>query len=507
MLCRDLKRAEANQLYMQVLQAGDTEAMRRLCKEDLFFLLTIALKRKDADDDWLYERCREVEAEPDGCLDLWSREHYKSTIITFALTVKDILNNPEETFGIFSHTRGISKDFLNQIKTEFEDNTFLQDLFPDVLYKEPRRYAKVWSLDKGITVKRKSNPREATVEAWGLVDGQPTGKHFGKLVFDDVVTLESVSTPEQIKKTTDSWALSLNLGKRGGAKRYIGTKYHYNDTYRTMVERGAAFPRIHPATHDGTVNGKAVFLTDEALVQKRKEMGSYVYACQMLQNPMEDSTMGFKEDWIRYYDHLRNHFGWNFYILVDPAGEKKKTNDYTVMSVIGLGPDRNYYLVDAIRDRLNLTERASKLFELHRKWRPVKVGYEKYGIQSDIEHVRYEQEQHNYRFEIMPLGGRMPKNDRIRKLVPVFETGRFWIPHRLLYRDNEGALRDFIKEFLGEEYNSFPVSTHDDMLDCMARILDPTLDAKFPELSDTIKESITYDKEVDKVQTDYDLFA
>lgn len=61
-------------------------------------------------------------------------------------------------------------------------------------------------------MRRKSNPKESTVEAWGLVDGQPTGKHFKLLIYDDVVTLESVTSPEMIAKVTNAWALSLNLG-------------------------------------------------------------------------------------------------------------------------------------------------------------------------------------------------------------------------------------------------------------------------------------------------------
>jgi hypothetical protein len=35
-------------------------------------------------------------------------------------------------------------------------------------------------------------------------------------------------------------------------------------------------------------------------------------------------------------------------------------------------------------------------------------------------------------------------------------------------------------EFIAEEYLAFPVSLHDDMLDCLARILDPELGASFP---------------------------
>jgi hypothetical protein len=56
-------------------------------------------------------------------------------------------------------------------------------------------------------------------EAHGLVDGQPTGAHFGLLVYDDVGTLESVSTPEQVEKSTNAWALSDNLGARNREER------------------------------------------------------------------------------------------------------------------------------------------------------------------------------------------------------------------------------------------------------------------------------------------------
>jgi hypothetical protein len=50
-------------------------------------------------------------------------------------------------------------------------------LFPDVLWADPQKQSAKWAEDDGIIVKRKTNPSAATVEAWGLVDGQPTGKH------------------------------------------------------------------------------------------------------------------------------------------------------------------------------------------------------------------------------------------------------------------------------------------------------------------------------------------
>lgn len=483
MIAQGLTREQANTLYLEVLESNDQDALRRLCREDLFFLLTVGCKRKDIDRDWLYDRCREVEASPNGHLDLWAREHYKSTIITFGKSIQDLLSDPDNTtIGIFSHTRPIAKGFLDQIKRELETNTFLQKLFPDVLYENPRSEASKWSLDSGIILKRTTNPKESNIEAWGLVDGQPTGKHFSLLVYDDVVTRESVTTPDQIRKVTSALELSYNLGAHGGHRRFIGTRYHSNDTYRTIMDRGSVIPRVYAATHNGKMDGEPVFLDKETLMNKRRDMGPYTFGTQMLQDPVADKAMGFKEEWLKFYQALSDTRAWNKYLIVDPASAQKKTSDYTVMKVIGLAPDNNYYLIDMIRDRLNLTQRTAKLFELHREHQPKVVGYERYGMQSDIEHIKYVQEQENYRFGIIELGGSQAKEDRIGMLVPVFEQGRYWMPKTLGYVNYEGRRVDLIRSFIDDEYTSFPVAVHDDMLDCAARILDPVLGAKFPKI-------------------------
>lgn len=497
---------QARLLYADVAQSKDCETLRDLCRRDLFFLLIVGLGRSDANRQWLYDRCREVEANPNGYLDLWAREHYKSTIITLAMTIQDVLKDPEITVGIFSHTRGISKAFLAQIMREFESNEFLKALFPDVLFAEPKKQSPRWSLDEGIIVRRKGNPKEATIEAWGLVDGQPTSKHYGLMVYDDVVTVESVSTPEQIAKTTQAWELSLNLGSDGGRTRYVGTRYHANDSYRTILARGSATPRLHAATDDGTAQGNPVLFTSETWAKRKRDMGPYVLACQMLQNPISEGFQSFKRDWLNHYVAQPHRDSMTIYILVDPAGEKKKGSDYTVILTVGLGADGNYYLLDAIRDRMNLTERASKVFQMVQRWKPVIVAYEKYGLQSDIEHIRHVQEQRNYRFAIMPIAGTTSKVDRIKRMVPVFEQNRMWFPVRLIFVDIEGKVRDFVREFIDDEYTAFPVSTHDDMLDCLSRIVDPALGATFPRVTTTAPLGV-FKQQPDQANTDYDMFA
>ena len=69
------------------------QVIRHLSRTDLYFLLWYTLGRLDAEDEWILARCRDVQARPNGMLDLWAREHYKSTIITFAKTIQDILRS------------------------------------------------------------------------------------------------------------------------------------------------------------------------------------------------------------------------------------------------------------------------------------------------------------------------------------------------------------------------------------------------------------------------------
>lgn len=485
------KTLEYYRLYVSdaALRGKEREARAYLAQNDLFYLIAFVLRRPDILKGWLWQRCREVQRQPNGMLDLWAREHYKSTIINFGLTMMDIINEPEITLCIFSHTKPIAKGFLRQIKAEMETNEDLPLLWPDIFWTNPQNESPKWSEDGGIQVKRKGNPKEQTLEAWGLVDGQPTSKHYQGKIYDDVVTIESVGTPEQIAKTTYAFQMSDNLGAEGGFDRYIGTRYHQFDTYRTIMDDKIATPRLHPATVDGKEGSEPVLLSRETLLKKRRKQGPYVFGSQMLLNPTSDKAMGFDPAWLEYGNveyYQAMQLLWRF-ILVDPAGSKmRKNNDYTTFWVIGHGEDMKYRVLEIRRDRMNLSKRGETLFELHRKWKPELVAYEEYGMQADIEHFQTIMKRDLYEFDILPLGGPMPKNQRILRLVPHFENGyvpiekggdglsksRIILPTSCVQIDYQGIAHDLVKDFVEQEYTPFPVLSHDDMFDGLARICD-----------------------------------
>jgi hypothetical protein len=141
----------------------------------------------------------------------------------------------------------------------------------------------------------------------------------------------------------------------------------------------------------------------------------------MLQDPKADETQGFKPEWLK---HAHPQRGQNLVMLIDAASAKKKTSDYTAAWMYRPRPGQEH-----LRPRhgaatgFRLTERADLIMAWHRKWQPMAVGYEQYGMMADIEHIKDRQDRENYRFDITPLGGTMPKNDRIRRLIPWFEKG------------------------------------------------------------------------------------
>jgi predicted phage terminase large subunit-like protein len=247
-----------------------------------------------------------------------------------------------------------------------------------------------------------------------------------------------------------------------------------------MLDRQAAVPRIYPATDTGKPDGTPVLWTREYFDERRKLSSPYIFSCQILQNPKADDAIGFKEPWLRFWVP-KNIGSLNKYIIVDPANTKNKRSDYTAIIVIGIGEDDNFYILDMVRDRLDLAEKASAIMELVRQYKPIRmVGYEQYGMQADIEAIKSLMDREMFRFNIKPLGGKLKKEDRIQRLIPLFEQSRIYIPDKLIRVNREGMQQDLTQVFIRDEYLAFPFAAHDDMLDALSRIVDPEMNMRAP---------------------------
>ena len=415
---------------------------------------------------WVFDRIREVQKNPNNYIDIWAREHYKSTVITFGLTIQDILashgddplpewNGREVTVGIFSFNRPSAKKFLRQIKQEFESNDNLKTLFPDILYQNPKKESPKWSEDDGLIVKRSSNPREATVEASGLVDGQPTGMHYVLRVYDDVVTLESARSIEMVRKTTDAWELSLSLGSEGGIQRYIGTRYADGDSYHDIMESGLVSKRIHPATADGTSTGMPVLFSQEYLDSK-KTGSIYNFSCQYLCDPVPDDNAYFTRDDFGWYDPGElpknlHRIGAGDYAVTEGGG------DFTELGVAGLDENDDLYIIDWWFGQRTSDVWVDEILRMARKHKPFEWGAESGVIKRAVEPMIKKRMRETRTYCIMkwfPAIADKPTN--CRAFQARARMGKVMLPKGAKWAER-----------LIEQAIRFPRAKHDDIVDVL----------------------------------------
>jgi hypothetical protein len=489
----------------------DIAGIRALCLTDLYYLLVKVCRRVDLLHPWIYARCREFEAAPNNHIDIWFREAGKSSIITFGKTIQDILNDPEITVGIFSQSGGIASKFLIQIKQELESNEILKSVFPDILYDNPSKDSPSWN-QGSITVRRLGNPKESTVECSGLVDSMPIGRHYKLLIYDDTVTPSSVNTPEQIHKTTEAYELSLSLGSEGCIKRIIGTRYNFADTYDSIIQKGVVKLRLYAATDDGTPNGKPVLFSEDYWNQKKIELSASILACQYLGDPLSGTEKMFDTNDLEFYEIRPSSL--NVYIVVDPAKSKNKGSDATAVAVIGVDAALNKYLLDGFNDKLDLSERWTVLDNMWKKWTRmpgvamVKVGYEKFSANADLDYFKEQMQLSTSKFPIVELGwtsggmGESSKTDRVQRLGPDLKRHKILLPYptradkltkaqksmmdqgfdyrvskSIKRKDMDGRIYD-LSEIFKQQLGYFPVGKKD-LVDAVSRIYDMEIKAPY----------------------------
>ena len=383
---------------------------------------------------------------------------------------------------------------------------------------EETEYENVYSIVDGVRISKAQaakhlfyNTMGGFREAIGVL-AKVTGKRGDGLIWDDPHDAKQSESDVTRKAITEAWdtGWSSRVNDLGSSpKILVMQRLHVSDMTGHLLQRKEegwvllAIPMRFESGPDAvkydagrdigrpdlndprTVDGELLFpalFPEKAVRVQEITFGSYNTAGQYQMRPNPRGGGELKREWWRSYKVRPTKV--NHYILVDPAGERKQgisptqmgeKKDNSAMGVIGMGADLNYYLIDGYRDKLNLSQRMDILFAWHQKYRPLQVGYEQYGKDTDIASIEAEMERRGYRFKITPLGGRIAKADRIRQLIPDFEAGRIWFPESLHRTLADGQVHDIIEEILEKEYLPFPVGPRDDFIDMLARIKDPEM--------------------------------
>lgn len=409
--------------------------------------------------------------------------HGKSQLTSEFFPAWYLGRNPEKYIIAASYSQELADDFGRKVRNLVADSAY-RCVFPTVEIS-----------DDSTSIRRFHTDSGGSYFAAG-VGGPITGRGAHILLIDDPIKNKEEAESENYRRRIKDWYTSTAYTRLmpNGSIILIQTRWHPDDLAGWLLTEHT-HENWHVVMMPSEKNRIALWPDKypiEALDNIRQTIGERDFLALYQQTPVAESGNELKGEWIQYFNPISGVVAGecNFWILVDPANEKKKTSDYTAIVVIALAPDNNYYVMEIIRDKFNPTERIQKVMETHKKWlkisgKPAMVAYEKYGMMTDVHYLEQEQNKLGYRFSITEVGGTMKKEDRIRRLIPLFEQRRVYLPYNCMYTNLDGKTTDTVTEFVKNEYEPFPYAVHDDVLDALSRLFDA--DVSFPMLTSQYK--------------------
>lgn len=411
----------------------------------------------------------------DACLQLAPRGFGKSTVLTIARAIFEIVRDPNIRILIASNTQHQADVFLREIKSHLQSNLRLKEYFGE-FYSDEK-----WDSREINVAPRTSAAKEATITCVG-VGGPVASRHYDLILADDLVDEENARTEGQREKVrTWYYKTLLPCLEPHGRLYLVGTRYHYLDLYGHLLknELQEKHQVIRAIEADGTTPWPEKFSL-EWLEERRHQMGSTVFNTQY-QNDV-DLMKGniFREGWFRFYETEPEWDRMEFFIGCDPAatrreallsGGKAETDWWTV--VVGareyksgegyVGPT---YLKEVWRGRVTKQEYVDLLKRFNEHYKPQRVMIETVAAQ---EYLAQDLESH------MPIERLERTKDKVARaywLQPFLENGQILLPDKRIAADWD------IWQALIDELLLFPEAEHDDLFDGLQSMVEGAMEER-----------------------------
>jgi len=318
----------------------------------------------------------------DNQLVLLPRDHQKSAMIAYRVAWW-ITKHPEATVLYVSATANLAEKQLKAVK-----DILLSDIYrfywPEMV-NELEGKRERWAVDE-ISVdhpKRKAEGiRDATIKAAGIT-ANVTGLHCSVAVLDDVVVPDNAYTQLGREQVRAFYSQLSSIESTGAKEWAVGTRYHPGDLYRDMMEMTETY-------YDEETDTEVELEVYEVFERTVETNGEFLWPKQ---RRTDGKTFGFDAKELarkkaKYLDSGAWYFGdklLHVYAAMDFAYTVNHNSDYTVIAVVGVDEDNNYYILDIDRFKTNkisvMYDRAESVF---RKWRFKKMRCEVVAAQRLI---------------------------------------------------------------------------------------------------------------------------
>lgn len=405
------------------------------------------------------------------------RNHFKTTIDICDM-VQWILAFPNIRILIASGTRDNAIKMLKAVKAHFQYNSVLREIFSP--WCPPAHKVEDFGTLDAFTcpARTERSLREPTCSV-ASPDSTVAGMHYDVLKFDDLVNETNSRTPEGLHQVTNWYRYTNPLLEPWGYRDVIGTRYDFSDLYGEILGEDYADDDLLGQYRNGyCIFKRSCFLADgspifperfvkERLEQERRELGTFLFACQYLNTPVPGDSQffplaliqrAFVKETALPKQRLR-------FTTLDLAMSQASDADRTAGVTCSVGrtaedPRPKIYVEHIFAGHLKPLETVEKLFEVYRRLRPINIRTEDVAFQRLLEPIVRAEGQR--RGEYLPLlwmkrDNREAKEARIASLQAWFEQGDLKIldtvPHR---------------EELVLELTRFPKYRRNDIIDALA---------------------------------------
>lgn len=387
-------------------------------------------------------------------------------------------NHPRENIICTSYASGLAKKFGRKVRAITSSDKY-RELYNCELKKD-NRAVDDWALTN-----------ESTYMAGGILSGITGNRANGLLIDDPVKGREDADSPTIREKTWEAYLSDLRTRlKPNGWIVIIQTRWHEDDLSGRILpddwdgqsgwvtakdgERWYILCLQAQCEREDDPLGRQIgewlwtdWFTPEHWEKEKRVQGSRNWEALYQQRPKPAEGSIFKRAWVKRYRTPPSDF-MRLVISVDTAFKEDQHNDPSVFGLWGETENRDYYLLDVWRDRVDYPALKRNLanFYLQRQ-RPADNALieDKASGQSLIQELRaglkVPGRPTKLFIPVVPIEPESSKLSRAIRVSPIVESGRLYLPEVAPW------LINFESEFFG-----FPIATHDDQVDMVTQFLE-----------------------------------
>lgn len=357
---------------------------------------------------------------------LWPRGGMKSTIDVVD-SVQWILNFPAIRILYLTGDDDLAVGFVDETKGHFivklDDPSLMNLYFPEFCVEESKLGSQ-FEFTCPLWAAKQTQRKEPTVQAAGITSSL-SGRHYEVIKADDAVTNRNAENEDQCKKIAHKISVSARPGKMLRPFGYfdaVGTRYHEDDYYGTVLEKNVGDLKIttgkcwtlteNPASGQLILIGRGIVIKPEVVERLEKEGKPVNYkeagkeGCDLLlpdimpysfligewmdnedtfegqinQNPRSQTNTTFplsllQRSTVRYDEMPFNGIVSQTWDFAGPFSQQKG-RDYCAASSAIWNDKGQFFVHDLIRNRFSPTDLAKAVVDFAMKWKPFVIGIE-----------------------------------------------------------------------------------------------------------------------------------